>query len=274
MTDIVTEKSEELLTWLNDGPSPEVTKDWFGASPTMAFGIAAAYLAMVFFGRLYMKSRATPIATPNLKFLYNLTQMLACAYMTVESALQAYRSGYTLFGTCNAFNKAAPPVGLVLHMFYVSKILDFADTAFIILGQKWKQLSFLHVYHHTTIFLIYWMNLRLNYDGDIWLTIFLNGMVHFFMYTYYFLALHTPKIWWKKYLTMFQMVQFLCMNAQAMHMLYKGCDQVPKKVTQMYLVYIQTLFWLFFQFFVSSYGKKSGGGKGGTPRSPAAKKVE
>lgn len=39
-------------------------------------------------------------------------------------------------------------------MFYISKIFDFADTVFIILGKKWNQLSFLHVYHHTTIFLV------------------------------------------------------------------------------------------------------------------------
>lgn len=43
-------------------------------------------------------------------------------------------------------------MGNVLYMFYLSKILDFFDTIFIILGKKWKQLSFLHVYHHLTIF--------------------------------------------------------------------------------------------------------------------------
>ena len=45
-------------------------------------------------------------------------------------------------------------MGNVLYMFYLSKILDFCDTIFIILGKKWKQLSFLHVYHHLTIFAV------------------------------------------------------------------------------------------------------------------------
>jgi hypothetical protein len=53
---------------------------------------------------------------------------------------------------CNAFNAEKPIMGNVLYMFYLSKILDFFDTIFIILGKKWKQLSFLHVYHHLTIF--------------------------------------------------------------------------------------------------------------------------
>jgi len=33
-------------------------------------------------------------------------------------------------------------------------VFDFMDTIFIILGKKWNQLSFLHVYHHVTIFLV------------------------------------------------------------------------------------------------------------------------
>ena len=45
-------------------------------------------------------------------------------------------------------------MGNVMYMFFLSKILDFFDTFFIILGKKWKQLSFLHVYHHLTIFAV------------------------------------------------------------------------------------------------------------------------
>ena len=28
------------------------------------------------------------------------------------------------------------------------------------------QLSFLHVYHHLTIFMFYWINCNIGYDGD------------------------------------------------------------------------------------------------------------
>jgi len=41
--------------------------------------------------------------------------------------------------------------------FYISKILEFADTAFFILRHKWTQLSFLHVYHHSTMFVFCWI---------------------------------------------------------------------------------------------------------------------
>lgn len=148
-------------------------------------------------------------------------------------------------------------------------MLDFADTFFIIVGKKWKQLSFLHVYHHSTIYLIYWLNLHVNFDGDVYLTIILNGLIHTVMYTcvssnllrsyrsrsYYFVSMHTKDIWWKKYLTLAQLVQFVCMNAQAIYLLVTGCSQAPPRVTAIYLAYIVSLFALFMQFYMASYTK-------------------
>jgi hypothetical protein len=60
---------------------------------------------------------------------------------------------YTLL-PCEPFNVTQPPIANVLWLFYISKVFDFLDTIFIILGKKWTQLSFLHVYHHVTIFLV------------------------------------------------------------------------------------------------------------------------
>ena len=87
------------------------------------------------------------------KFVYNIIQLMLCSYMCIESIVQAYRNDYHLI-PCNAFNKENPPVLFILYVFYLSKVLDFADTMFIIFEKKWKQLSFLHVYHHTSIFLV------------------------------------------------------------------------------------------------------------------------
>lgn len=50
----------------------------------------------------------------------------------------------------------------------------------------------------------YWLNINAGYDGDVYLTIVLNGFIHTVMYTYYFVSMHTKDIWWKKYLTLMQ----------------------------------------------------------------------
>jgi hypothetical protein len=44
--------------------------------------------------------------------------------------------------------------------------------------------------------------------------VILNGAIHTVMYAYYFLSMHTKDIWWKKYLTLMQITQFLAMNSQ------------------------------------------------------------
>ncbi len=73
------------------------------------------------------------------------------------------------------------------------------------------------------------------------------------MYTYYFVSMHTNEIWWKSALTMGQMVQFVLMNAQAIHLIYNNCSNFPLNITKAYLGYIVTLLLLFMQFFISSY---------------------
>lgn len=98
------------------------------------------------------KAPAVPGLYP-LKFLYNIVQVMLCSYMCIEAGWQAYKNGYTLI-PCNPFNEVNPPIGAILYVFYISKVLDFMDTFFIIAEKRWAQLSFLHVYHHTSIFLV------------------------------------------------------------------------------------------------------------------------
>lgn len=103
--------------------------------------------------------------------------------------------------------------------------------------------------------------MNVGYDGDVYLTIVLNGLIHTVMYTYYFVSLHTKDIWWKSALTMSQMVQFVLMNAQAFYLIYTGCDRYPSRIIVAYLYYIVSLLALFAHFFVLSYMTKGSGGK-------------
>ena len=88
------------------------------------------------------------------KFLYNIVQVMLCSYMCIEAGVRAYSAGYNFLDFCNPFNQSNPPIAFILYVFYLSKILDFLDTVVIIAEKRWSQLSFLHVYHHTSIFLV------------------------------------------------------------------------------------------------------------------------
>ena len=99
----------------------------------------------------------------------------------------------------------------------------------------------------------YWLNLNVGYDGDVYLTIVLNGVIHTVMYTYYFVSLHTKENGWKSALTLCQMIQFVVMNLQAGYLIWTGCTEYPRNITNAYLYYIVSLLFLFAHFFVMSY---------------------
>lgn len=225
--------------------------------------VVCAYVSFVFIASLWqlsplgMKLDLYPV-----RFIYNLFQVILCSYMCVESLMLALRNNYTGI-VCQPFNVEQPVFAELQWLFYASKILDFFDTVFIISGKKWKQLSVLHVYHHAATFVVSWINTRVGYDSDIFLTILLNAFIHSIMYTYYFVSMHTKEIWWKRFLTIAQMTQFCVMLFQGTTMLTKNCGQFPVRVGQMYLVYVGSLLALFLHFFFTSGSKpRTAGGKG------------
>ncbi len=122
---------------------------------------------------------------------------------------------------------------------------------------------------NNVILQFYWLNVNVGYDGDVYLTVVLNGLIHTIMYTYYFVTLHTKDVWWKSALTMGQMIQFVLMNAQAGYLLYNNCSTYPRNILIAYLVYILSLLVLFANFFIVSY--VSGGDKKGKSKSKGEK---
>lgn len=140
------------------------------------------------------------------------------------------------------------------------QILDFLDTTFMVVRGKWTQFSFLHVYHHFSIFLTYWLVTSVGYDGDVYYTIVANSFVHLVMYFYYLLTSFpgVEKPWWGKYVTQMQMAQFVTMNLQALTILFRPCPY-PHPVTWFYLFYILSLLGLFASFYVKRWA--SGGAK-------------
>jgi elongation of very long chain fatty acids protein 4 len=134
---------------------------------------------------------------------------------------------------------------------------------------NWEQFTFLHTYHHTSIFLVYWMVTSAAYDGDVYYTIVANSFIHFIMYAYYGLTtVNVPIREFGFIVTNAQLLQFVTMMFQALMILfYPGCNQYPMNVTIFYLFYILSLFLLFSDF----KGKRFGGDKKALPaQSPAS----
>ena len=51
-------------------------------------------------------------------------------------------------------------IASALWWYYISKGVEFLDTVFFILRKKFNQVSFLHVYHHCTMFTLWWIGIK------------------------------------------------------------------------------------------------------------------
>lgn len=103
----------------------------------------------------------------------------------------------------------------VIWWYWASKGFEFADTLFFIVRKKNNQLSFLHKYHHSTMFLIWWVAARFVPGGSVVIPVTCNSFVHVLMYSYYGLSAIPSMqkfLWWKKHLTMIQLVNIPCHN--------------------------------------------------------------
>lgn len=244
----------QIAAFLNEGGVTDQLRGRPFVDLSSAVVADVVYLAIVFFG-VVLRNYLPKMELYALRFVYNLVQMGLCAYMFIEAGKLAYNHGYSFH--CNKWNLEEPVMANILYIFYISKILDFCDTFFIIAKQNWKQLSFLHVYHHSTVFLLYWTLVNTDTDGDIYWTILLNGFIHFIMYTYYFMSMHTRDIWWKKYLTQMQLIQFMGMMVHAIVILHAGCRDTALRVVYMYVSYLITMLGLFAHFYTKTYTKPS-----------------
>lgn len=112
-----------------------------------------------------------------------------------------------------------------LFVYWISKFVELMDTIYMILRHKSRQISFLHVWHHSSITMLAdWAYTRASWPAIV-PVIALNSTVHVFMYGYYFLTAVYPlhDFTWKKRITQFQIIQFLIAILQAVYgYLYRG----------------------------------------------------
>ena len=93
-----------------------------------------------------------------------------------------------------------------------------------------------------------------------------NCFVHVLMYAYYFLSALGPALqpylWWKKYLTMAQMLQFMFALIMGVNAIYVGCD-FPLWMQYSMVMYMVSFLILFSRYFYNEYVMKKQRKNGG-----------
>ena len=115
----------------------------------------------------------------------------------------------------------------------------------MILKKNFRQVSFLHVYHHSSIFAVWWLVVYMAPNGDAYFSATLNSFVHVIMYGYYYLSAMGFKevSFVKYYITKTQMTQFVLNMLQStwnVYVLYR----YPNK--EQYPASLNILLWVTF----------------------------
>ncbi|XP_034116498.2 elongation of very long chain fatty acids protein F-like [Drosophila albomicans] len=150
---------------------------------------------------------------------------------------------------------------IILYLYFLNKILDLLDTVFFVLRKSYKQITLLHLIHHVYMPTACHFFIRLyGYGGHLFLTGTLNSFTHTVMYIYYYLSSQNPNIkksiWWKQYVTILQMVQFILMFSHSVWTLMQKDCEVPFPLIFIVLFMSGLMLVMFTNFYIKSYFKK------------------
>uniref|UniRef100_A0A182WLJ6 Elongation of very long chain fatty acids protein n=1 Tax=Anopheles minimus TaxID=112268 RepID=A0A182WLJ6_9DIPT len=230
----------------------------FMDNPLPTLGMIICYLLWVLLiGPMYMRDRK-PMDLRRVIIFYNLFQVLLSGYMFYEHLMAGWLRGYSL--TCQTVDYTDSPLSRrmfnLCYVYYLSKLSEFADTVFFVLRKKQSQITDLHVYHHSLTPMEAWILTKFIAGGNATLPNVINNFVHVLMYFYYMLSAMGYKIWWKKYMTEVQIIQFIICIAHCINALATGCP-FPRFITTLLLINATIFLALFMNFYIESYKRKS-----------------
>ncbi|XP_034488010.1 elongation of very long chain fatty acids protein AAEL008004 isoform X1 [Drosophila innubila] len=253
-------KIYESINRYMDSHSDSRTKDWPMMSspfPTLAVCLTYVYLVKVLGPRL-MENRK-PLHLQNMLVMYNALQVVFSAWLFYEIGISGWLTGHYSF-RCQPVDYSNNPRTLrMVHAcwwYYFSKFTEFMDTIFFVLRKKTSQVTTLHVIHHGCMPMSVWFGVKFTPGGHSTFFGLLNTFVHIVMYTYYMFSAMGPQyqkyLWWKKYLTTLQMVQFILIMVHAFQLLFIDCNY-PKAFVWWIGMHAVMFFFLFNEFYKAAY---------------------
>ncbi|CAH0749936.1 unnamed protein product [Diatraea saccharalis] len=162
---------------------------------------------------------------------------------------------------CPIFDpKFRDKISYYTYTYFLAKVTELLDTIFFVLRKKYKQVSFLHLYHHTSGIIGSYILFRYSHSVTCLYFMTINSMIHVIMYFYYFMSGLGPQyakyLSWKRHLTNLQRIQFITVLLHQLYSLLRTkCEYTV--ITIVYAVYSTILYFIMFTNFYSSTYKKS-----------------
>lgn len=237
------------------------TKDYpLVVNPAFVFPLVIAYLYFVkISGPRWMKERE-PFQIMNIIRIYNCVMVVINAVFLYILLKFTYLPGgrYNLWcqGITGKIDDEMARYYKFGWIFVSLRYFDLLDTVFFVLRKKFTHITQLHVIHHTIVALNAWFWVLYAPEGQPAFSLIINVFVHTIMYAYYFLATLGPEVqrylWWKKYLTTIQIVQFVLSIGHMAIPLFVDCG-FPRHLLIFAIPQTFMILCLFVNFYIQSY---------------------
>lgn len=259
---------------------PDVQSWFLVGNPWAVFGTFLGYYAAVAVALLYMRNKPKPVDVHRFSLVHNFLMVCLSLYMAVEIARQVHLLGLGFMHNVCDVTERGLGLSRVIYIFYLSKIPEWIDTLIMILKKNSRQVTFLHLYHHGSIFVYCWLGVRHIPGADCYLAALLNSSVHVVMYSYYFSvslsrdlkAIQTKKnplikllqfavnsfLCVKPYITMMQLAQFfIILGRDLVIIFYYGKSYSgPTYMAVLDTFYMLSMVALFLNFFIVNFIRK------------------
>ena len=167
--------------------------------------IVPLYLLMVFSARRIMKL-FSPMQLRGPLILHNVICCITSIVTLCLLSASLWEGGSLLkLSISNEY------LSLGLYIYWLSKYYELLDTVFMILRHKSRQISFLHVFHHSSMPFLADYGYHYAPWPPVGFGLALNSFVHIVMYSYYAMTACIPlhDFTWKKLITQLQIAQFI-----------------------------------------------------------------
>ncbi|XP_050557414.1 elongation of very long chain fatty acids protein 7-like [Spodoptera frugiperda] len=234
---------------------------WFlMGSPISVAIILTSYLLFVLkIGPAFMMKRA-PYQLSNVLLLYNAVQVGVSCFLFHKCFAMLVENGVVPKTCLMETDYSRRSITTAMYCYLLAKVSELLDTIFFILRKKNNQVTFLHVYHHAVMVFVTWTALKYEPTFALVFMGMLNSFVHIVMYTYYGLSAYpnlVKYLWWKKYITKLQLLQFVLVLLQ-FGTAFATSSCPPSKIMFASMIFNGLLFiYLFGSFYINTYNRRN-----------------
>jgi len=241
-----------LNDWWDEAGHPYLA-DHFRGGPWRIVATVIIYVLFVTkVGPNWMRDRK-PFQLERLIKFYNLANIVVNSFIL---AVGLYVTNWSAdLWQCERYDLGATTRLILGQGYMYLKIFDLLDTVFFVLRKKQNQVTTLHVWHHASMPVMVWIACKFYPLTPIAMVVLLNTFIHILMYTYYYMAADPvlrQHLWWKRYITLAQLVQFSLMFAHGVTIFFQGCD-LPPSLALMGFAQDAYMMYAFSSFYFKSY---------------------